>query len=217
MAGGRRAPVARGDRDERRHQGARRSPLGRVRPLKPVAIRRRLCQTAGRFPVRSFSFFTPSGRRLRALLVLSGAVAAVASAASVPASQARPKDERLNVVVILSDDERTDGTSVMKNVQRLLADHGVTFADYHVTSSLCGPSRASILSGQYSHHTGVYDNFGPHSVNAFNAQSTLATWLHGAGYQTALVGKYINAFSTWGHHSIPPGWDDWQALDSVPL
>ena len=167
--------------------------------------------------MRSFSFFTPAGRRLRALLVLTGAVAAVVSAASVPTSQARPKDERLNVVVILSDDERTDGTSVMTNVQKLLADHGVTFTDYHVTSSLCGPSRASILSGQYSHHTGVYDNFGSHSVNAFNAQSTLATWLHGAGYQTALVGKYINAFSTWGHHTIPPGWDDWQALDSVPM
>jgi arylsulfatase A-like enzyme len=168
--------------------------------------------------VRSSSFFSAVSRRLRVLLVLSGLAAAVASAASVPTSQARPRQpERLNVVVILSDDERTDGTSVMKNVQRLLADHGVTFTDYHVTSSLCGPSRASILSGQYSHHTGVYDNFGPHSVNAFNANSTLATWLHNSGYQTALVGKYINAFSTWGHHTIPPGWDDWQALDSVPM
>jgi N-acetylglucosamine-6-sulfatase len=168
--------------------------------------------------VRSFSFFFPFRRRLRALLVLSGLAAAVASAASVPASQARPKlPERLNVVVILSDDERTDGTSVMKNVQSLLADHGVTFTDYHVTSSLCGPSRASILSGQYSHHTGVYDNFGPHSVSSFNASSTLATWLHSSGYQTALVGKYINAYTTAEHHVIPPGWDDWQALDSIPM
>jgi arylsulfatase A-like enzyme len=168
--------------------------------------------------VGSFSFFSPFRRRLRALLVLSGLAAAVASAASVPASQARPKQpERLNVVVILSDDERTDGTSVMKNVQTLLADHGVTFTDYHVTSSLCGPSRASILSGQYSHHTGVYDNFGPHSVSSFNASSTLATWLHNTGYQTALVGKYINAYTTAEHHVIPPGWDDWQALDSIPM
>jgi arylsulfatase A-like enzyme len=168
--------------------------------------------------VRSFSFFFRFRRRLRALLVLSGLVAAVASAASVPTSQARPRQpERLNVVVILSDDERTDGTSVMKNVQTLLADHGVTFTDYHVTSSLCGPSRASILSGQYSHHTGVYDNFGPHSVSSFNASSTLATWMHNSGYQTALVGKYINAYTTAEHHVIPPGWDDWQALDSIPM
>jgi N-acetylglucosamine-6-sulfatase len=167
--------------------------------------------------VPSSSILTRTLRRLLVLLVLSGGLAAAIATASTPESQARPKDSRLNVVVILSDDERVDGTSVMQNVQALLADHGVTFTDYHVTSSLCGPSRASILSGQYSHHTGVYDNFGPHSVNAFNASSTLATWMHGAGYQTALVGKYINAFSTWGHHTIPPGWDDWQALDSVPM
>ncbi len=166
-----------------------------------------------------FSFFTGAVRgRLGALLVLSGAVAAAVSAAAVPTSQARPKQpEKLNVVVILSDDERVDGTSVMQNVKTLLADHGVTFSDYHVTSSLCGPSRASILSGQYSHHTGVYDNFGPHSVASFNASSTLATWMHGAGYETALVGKYINAYTTAEHHVIPPGWDDWQALDSIPM
>jgi arylsulfatase A-like enzyme len=168
--------------------------------------------------VGSFSFFTPIRRRLRALLALSGVAAAVASAAAVPTSQARPKQpEKLNVVVILSDDERVDGTSVMKNVQRLLVDHGVTFTDYHVTSSLCGPSRASILTGDYPHHTGVLDNFGPHSGSVFNPTSTVATWLHGAGYETSLVGKYINAYSTWGGQAKPPGWDNWQALDGHPL
>ncbi len=122
-----------------------------------------------------------------------------------------------NVVVILSDDERYDGNTVMKNVQRLLAAHGVTFTDFHVTTSLCGPSRASILTGQYSHHTGVLTNFGPAGYPAFNAQSDLAVWLHAAGYRTALVGKYINDYALDGHNARPPGWDDWQAFDSVPM
>ena len=124
---------------------------------------------------------------------------------------------RLNVVFIVSDDERVDGNAVMHDVQRLLARHGVTFDDFRVTTSECGPSRASILTGQYSHHTGVTDNFGPHGYPAFAAGSDLAVWLHDAGYRTALVGKYLNDYSLDGHNAIPPGWDDWQAMDSVPL
>ena len=124
---------------------------------------------------------------------------------------------RLNVVVILSDDERLDGDTVMRNVQHLLAGHGVTFSNYHVTTSECGPSRASILLGQYSHHTGVLDNFGPHSFPAFDQNSNLAVWLHSSGYRTALVGKYLNDYTLYGHNEIPPGWDDFQAMDSVPM
>lgn len=162
------------------------------------------------------------GDRMRRLLTTGLVLLCVAAAASAAGAQptrgTRPQaTPRLNVVVILSDDERVDGTSVMTNVRRLLAAHGVTFTDYHVTTSECAPSRATILSGQYSHHTGVVTNFGPHSFPAFNESSDLATWLHGAGYQTALVGKYINDYTRYGHHQIPPGWDDWQAMDSVPM
>ncbi len=128
-----------------------------------------------------------------------------------------PAARRLNFVFILSDDERTEGNAVMKNVQRMLAAHGVTFTNFNVTTSECGPSRSSILSGQYSHHTGVTDNFGPHGYPAFDSSSDLATWLHDDGYETALVGKYLNDYSLDGHDAIPTGWDDWQAMDSVPL
>jgi arylsulfatase A-like enzyme len=157
------------------------------------------------------------------MIALAAAAAAAAVAAGTSpahrrlASPPRLKTRRrLNVVLILSDDERVDGDSVMKNVHRLLALHGVTFADYHVTTSECGPSRASILLGEYAHHTGVVDNFGPHSYPAFDARSALPVWLHDAGYRTALVGKYLNDYTLDGHDAIPPGWDDWQAIDSVP-
>ena len=153
-----------------------------------------------------------------AVLLVFGAVGA---SAAKSAHRSKHADQRLNVVVILSDDERSDGTSVMKNVQKLLADHGVTFTDAHVTTSMCAPSRASILTGLYAHHTGVTDNFGPHSYPAFRAadeSNDLPVWMHAAGYQTGLVGKYVNAYTDgFVHHAIPPGWDDWQVMDSVPM
>ena len=99
---------------------------------------------------------------------------------------------RLNVVVIVSDDERYDANRRMRNVSRLVAREGVTFDRYYTTTSECCPSRPSILTGQYPHHTGVVANFGPRAYPSFDESSTLATWLHGAGYTTALVGKYLN-------------------------
>jgi N-acetylglucosamine-6-sulfatase len=154
-----------------------------------------------------------------ALLLVAGAVGA--ETARPAAAARRTADSRLNVVLILSDDERSDGTAVMKNVRTLLADHGVTFTDSHVTTSLCGPSRASILTGQYSHHTRVLQNFGPHSFPAFQAKdesNDLGAWMHDAGYETALVGKYVNSYTDASvHHAVPPGWDDWQVMDSIPM
>jgi len=155
------------------------------------------------------------------LVVVAVAALAAASAHGAPSHRAVPRraggSRRLNVVVVLSDDERFDGTSVMQDVRRLLVRHGVTFSNYHVTTSECGPSRASILTGEYAHHTGVVDNFGLHSFPAFDARSTLAVWLHDAGYETALVGKYINDYTLYGDHKVAPGWDDWQVIDSVPM
>ena len=146
--------------------------------------------------------------------VAAGSRQVTAQAGGVRGGRTSPP---LNVVLILSDDERVDGSSVMQNVHRLLAGHGITFANYHVTTSECGPSRASILQGQYSHDTGVLDNFGPHGFPAFDQKSNLAVWLHNSGYRTALVGKYLNDYTLDGDNAIPPGWDDWQAMDSVPM
>ena len=157
-----------------------------------------------------------------AVLLVFGIFGASGAAAARPVALSKhTTDERLNVVVILSDDERYDGTRVMKNVQTLLADHGVSFTDAHVTTSMCGPSRASILTGQYSHHTGVTNNFGLHSYPAFystDESNDLGVWMHNAGYETGLVGKYVNSYTdAFVNHAVPPGWDDWQAMDSIPM
>ncbi len=104
----------------------------------------------------------------------------------------------------------------MANVRRLLASHGITFRRAYVTTSLCCPSRASILTGQYSHHHGVVQNFGPASYPRFRESTALPVWLQEAGYETALVGKYLNDYPLYGHHRVPPGWSRWVAIDSSP-
>ena len=128
-----------------------------------------------------------------------------------PTARARP-----NVVLIVTDDQRWNSLFAMPNVERYLVRRGVTFTNAFVTTSLCCPSRASILTGEYSRHTGVYnDSGGPHGgAPAFKDTSTLATWLHGVGYDTALVGKYMNSYNLIAHH-IPPGWSHWDAIDSA--
>src|SRR5262249_57876687 len=78
-----------------------------------------------------------------------------------------PQPLRPNIVFILTDDQRwgtTDakhglsGADVMPGVRRELADHGVEFTQAFMTTPLCCPSRSSILTGQFSHRTGVYTN-----------------------------------------------------------
>lgn len=152
-----------------------------------------------------------------ATLAVIGSSAAGARSNPDAAKPVLYRHRHLNVVLILSDDENITGSTVMRNVRRLIAGHGVTFSDYHVSTSECGPSRASILQGQYSHHTGVLDNFGLHSFPAFDQTSSLAVWMHEKGYRTGLIGKYLNDYTLYGHNEIPPGWDDFQAMDSVPM
>jgi len=123
------------------------------------------------------------------------------------------RSPRPNIVLILTDDQRWDSLGVMPEVRKLLGGHGVTFANSFVTTSLCCPSRATILTGQYSRHTGVYQNTTPHGgATSFRDRSTVATWLHGAGYETALVGKYLNEYNRLPAGYVPPGWDEWDAI-----
>jgi N-acetylglucosamine-6-sulfatase len=124
---------------------------------------------------------------------------------------------RPNIIVILTDDQRWDTLWSMPNVERLLVRHGVTFTNSFVSDSLCCPSRASILTGNYAHTTGVWDNHPPNGGapqfrEKGDEHSTIATWLHADGYDTGLFGKYLNSYGG----GVPPGWDRWVAFDYEP-
>jgi arylsulfatase A-like enzyme len=133
---------------------------------------------------------------------------------------------RPNIVLILTDDQRWDTVDathespnrsgpVMPIVTSELVNSGVTFSRGYVTTALCCPSRTSILSGQYSHNTGVLDNSPPDGgAEVFDDTQTIALWLQAAGYKTAFVGKYLNGYLSLAP-CIPPGWDEWHVFHQV--
>ncbi|MDO8214110.1 sulfatase [Conexibacter sp. CPCC 206217] len=145
-------------------------------------------------------------------------------AAAAPPTAGAPvgSASKPNIVFVLTDDLSWDLVDYMPNVQQLRRE-GVTFSNYVVTDSLCCPSRASILTGKYPHNTGIFKNTGEDGgFLAFRAngqeQATFATALQGAGYRTALMGKYMNQYSPGrvrdgdGGPYVPPGWTDWQGI-----
>ena len=147
-------------------------------------------------------------------LALALVAACAGAGLAIPAASAR-SSERPNIVVVLTDDQRWDTLWAMPTVEQELVAHGVTFRNSFVVNSLCCPSRTSLLTGQYSHSTGVYLNLPPHGgFPSFRDSRTIATLLHGAGYTTGLFGKYLNRYGVGAHdaHYVPPGWDHWAAF-----
>src|SRR5262245_29883075 len=132
---------------------------------------------------------------------------------------------RPNIVFILSDDQRFDTiglehskdgvTPVMPTVLNEIVNMGVSFKNSFVTTALCAPSRSSLLTGEYSHTTGVHDNGGADGgFGAFHDASTLAVWLKAAGYHTGIYGKYINGYGPFAPYEAP-GWDEWHVFKNV--
>ncbi len=121
------------------------------------------------------------------------------------------------MILILTDD--LDARLLQQHSQdypnlRELAAEGTTFENAFVTDSLCCPSRATMLRGQYAHNHRIVGNWWPRGgARKFrdlgHEGSTLATWLRGEGYRTVLVGKYMNDY--YGDR-VPVGWDDWYAI-----
>ncbi|WP_247236339.1 sulfatase [Telluribacter sp. SYSU D00476] len=105
---------------------------------------------------------------------------------------AKQERKQPNVVVILTDDQRWDALGVAGNpylktphIDKLAAE-GVYFKNYFCTTSLCSPSRASILSGKYAHAHGVVNNFTEYPTNLPSFPAVLQK----EGYETAYIGKW---------------------------
>jgi arylsulfatase A-like enzyme len=127
--------------------------------------------------------------------------------ASTYGAHAAQGSRRPNILFIMSDDHAAHaisayGSKINKtpNLDRL-ATGGMKLTNCFCTNSICTPSRAAILTGQYSHKNGVYtlaDSLDPNRDN-------VAKELQKAGYQTAIVGK-------WHLQKDPTGFDYWNIL-----
>jgi N-acetylglucosamine-6-sulfatase len=142
-----------------------------------------------------------------AALTLSGVVVK-----SLRASRG-PRTMRRNIILILSDDHRYDFMGFMKespdfletpNMDRM-AQQGAHLVNAFVSTSLCSPSRASILTGQYMHHHCVVDNQRPEPEGTM----FFPQYLQKAGYQTAFVGKWHMGHA---HDEPRPGFDHWASF-----
>jgi arylsulfatase A-like enzyme len=117
-------------------------------------------------------------------------------------------DQRPNIVVLLTDDQRADSLAGMPRVSQLAAQ-GVRFHAAFVPSPVCAPSRAALLTGRLPSALGIHVNEGAASV--FDASDTIAVRLQQQGYTTALYGKYVNGYAA-QFPAVPPGWSEWRVL-----
>ncbi len=162
-----------------------------------------------------------------ALCILSGAWHVRAEAPSAPATAA----QKPNIIFILADDFAMNLMPYMLQSPyhglESMMNEGTTFANYFVSNSLCCPSRSTIFTGKFPHNTGVFTNtydpqkgeidggFGAFNQND-NQLHTFALALHQGGYQTAMLGKYLNGYLPWEtepYNSAQAwkqwGWDEW--------
>ena len=145
----------------------------------------------------------------RAVSLFAVALLAIVVAPARAQQQPAAAAARPNVLYIMSDDHASHAVSAYgskinqtPNIDRL-AREGIRFDNAFVTNALCGPSRACLLTGKYSHLNGFMDNAPSTRFNG--AQPTFPKMLKAAGYQTAVVGK-------WHLNSDPTGFDHWSIL-----
>ena len=120
--------------------------------------------------------------------------------------------QRPNIIYIMSDDHDADAISAYNKkfistpgFDRL-AKEGMLFKNAFVGNSICGPARATLLTGQHSHKNGMKDN----RTIFDSSKITMPLLLQQAGYQTAIVGK-------WHLQSYPRGFDYWKILPGQGL
>lgn len=120
-----------------------------------------------------------------------------------------------NIVLIITDDQPKGYLKAMPHVTNQIFKKGIDLTRGIAPTALCGPSRASTLTGLFNHEMGLWTNNGVIGgwpvFQAFEG-ATIATALQAAGYYTGLFGKYMNG---WNEYSgvVPLGWNEFRAIN----
>jgi len=160
-----------------------------------------------------------------ALTVFTVVLFAVALAGAPGMASAK----RPNFVIIQTDDQtsatlhetfenkRGKKFKVMPNTEELLGAEGIQFTNYYSSIPVCSPSRATLLSGQYAHTSGLSRNSGKRGgarglSNSPIFEQNLATALQERGYRTSHFGRFTNNYGNpagYDETAVPPGWNTW--------
>jgi N-acetylglucosamine-6-sulfatase len=133
--------------------------------------------------------------------------------------QAESPTIRPNIILVLTDDLDFAAAQQMPELHSSLIEEGASFVNAFVSYPLCCPSRATILTGLYAHNHGVKGNEPPDGgfpkfFSEGQEENTIAARLQKSGYQTALIGKYLNNYPNGDISYVPPGWDQWYAVET---
>ncbi len=164
------------------------------------------------------------GSRAKAKAGAALAIAAVVAAIGVPgagrADSSTPSTRAAtalsgapNFLFVLVDDQATNSFKrrYMPLTFRRVVDQGTSFTNALAAPPLCCPDRAGIITGQYPHNHGVFSN-DPGYAALRDPGDTLPVWLHRAGYETALFGKFLNRYGVTEGATPAPGFDRWFEL-----
>lgn len=156
---------------------------------------------------------TVSTLTLCALCAVCAALLSLARVSEPASAGTLEAADRPNVVVLMTDDQTLRSMRAMPRTRALIGDAGATFVNSFVNNPRCCPSRATLLTGQYSHNHGVLTNVPPIGgwERLQGTSNWLPTWLQQAGYRTAHVGKFLNNYGRIDPHEVPAGWDEWYA------
>jgi len=178
-----------------------------------------------------------AGNRTSPRVILVAFLASSFVALAAVLSPGLAKAARPNIIVIQTDDQSARTVKakyrggngkiqkVMPNTVKGIFNSGTEFKSYYATAPVCSPSRASLLTGQYPHNSGLTGNDGSkggwqgfRSLPMFN--QNLPVSLNRSGYRTAHFGKLINGYydAELGQvdTTVPPGWDRWFTTAFLP-
>ena len=129
-----------------------------------------------------------------------------------PVSPHPAAGEQPNIVFVYVDDQELASfkREYMPHTFKDVVDPGTNFTNFYDATPLCCPARAGVLTGQYGHNNGVLSNKPGYGALS-EKDNDLPVWMQRAGYNTAIVGKFLNGYedAVDDKNDVAPGWDLW--------
>jgi N-acetylglucosamine-6-sulfatase len=141
----------------------------------------------------------------------TGAAGLMLASSALGHRKATAQSTRPNVLLIMTDDQPYHTIGTMESLQKRVVAAGMRFSNGYVATPICGPARGSVLTGKWSHNTGLEGTNGAWRdlVDSGELPRNIARRLEAVGYSCHLTGKFTNDLTSgeW----VCPGFDSWWA------